>query len=1038
MPRSASSLISKSIPNLLGGVSQQPDATRFDNQCSAQDNGFSSVLDGLTKRPPTEHVGVISDTLTTATPHTGNEEYFTHIINLDSDHQYVLVIKADASADPTVIVKRITANGSTVEDVEVRPNTDTIRDYLNVPAGWTADTALRAITIADYTFILNRSKTVALTADVDTANNPEALFYIKTGEYGTKYTAEVKIGSDVYKTEVTTPSGVQTKSFDSDTGALEHNSFDARDAISTDNIASAFFESASDTSEPNTRTYSAIGFNTADYPINATNSKNLPDGGTVKEWKNGDTVDVELVFAADNDSDKIDFTEAVAAPAADAKITVGSIEGDWNFATKDVVVDDLILVYGSEKSAHNGVWYKVTARSETYNEISVKKADGTPATNIVDTSNEKYVRIFRYRTGSGYIAFADRDKVGIRNAVFPAGSVEKEREGSVLWLRSPSASEDFSITATDGMGDTCLIPVKAEIDKLSSLPTVAPNNFFVKVLGSADSTVDDYYVKFTADNGSFSSGTYAEHRMHGVKYKIDPATMPLALVKVQDTEFCLTQLDGVQKTGFPVTPGPQTYTPPAWTNRLTGDETSNPNPTFIGKTINDIFLFKNRLGFLADENVILSETAEFFNFFRTTVLDLLDTAPIDVASTHSRVSILTSAVPFSRQLVLFSDTSQFVLGSGQATLTPKTVTMTQTTSYESVTDLKPLSLGSSIYFGFSRGDYSGVKQYLRSNDTETVFEADDISSQIPQYMKGSLRQIAGSTNENVLFVTSDSDRNVLYCYKYFDRPDGGRVQSSWGRFLFPIAVKSSPSDADVSLASILGIGFIDASLYIITRRKDGIYLERLRLESGLVDSGSTYRTLLDRRITNSSISFSGDGKTLTLPYKVYNNENSPIEIITTAGARIPVLTQPDAGLTVTVGEDLSSTSFFAGEAYTFTYEFSDLVLRETTMTNDTALISQGRKQIRYLSLDYNDTGYFSVSVQPEFGDASIYACTGRILGAPDMTLGSIPLDSGVFRVPVYSKANQVILKILNDSPVPCAITSAEFELLYNSRSTRYS
>ena len=54
---------------------------------------------------------------------------------------------------------------------------------------------------------------------------------------------------------------------------------------------------------------------------------------------------------------------------------------------------------------------------------------------------------------------------------------------------------------------------------------------------------------------------------------------------------------------------------PEWGNRTCGDLDTAPDPSFIGFPINDVFIFKNRLGFLADENVILSQTKEFFNFF---------------------------------------------------------------------------------------------------------------------------------------------------------------------------------------------------------------------------------------------------------------------------------------------------------------------------------------------------------------------------------------------------------------------------------------
>ena len=47
-------LVSKNIPNLINGVSQQPPALRLASQAEAQENGFSDIVDGLKKRPPTQ------------------------------------------------------------------------------------------------------------------------------------------------------------------------------------------------------------------------------------------------------------------------------------------------------------------------------------------------------------------------------------------------------------------------------------------------------------------------------------------------------------------------------------------------------------------------------------------------------------------------------------------------------------------------------------------------------------------------------------------------------------------------------------------------------------------------------------------------------------------------------------------------------------------------------------------------------------------------------------------------------------------------
>ena len=98
-----------------------------------------------------------------------------------------------------------------------------------------------------------------------------------------------------------------------------------------------------------------------------------------------------------------------------------------------------------------------------------------------------------------------------------------------------------------------------------------------------------------------------------------------------------------------------------WTDRVAGDTTTAPDPSFIGEKLNDIFFHKNRFGFLAGENIILSELGEFFNFYNTTATDLLATDVIDLASPSNQVSILNHGIAFNEELYLFSDFAQFKL-----------------------------------------------------------------------------------------------------------------------------------------------------------------------------------------------------------------------------------------------------------------------------------------------------------------------------------------------------------------------------------------
>ncbi len=112
----------------------------------------------------------------------------------------------------------------------------------------------------------------------------------------------------------------------------------------------------------------------------------------------------------------------------------------------------------------------------------------------------------------------------------------------------------------------------------------------------------------------------------------------------------------------------------------------------------------------------MSEADEYFNFFRTTTQQLLDSAPIDVGLSHTKVALLENAVPFQEKLMLFSQNSQFVL-RGADVLSPKTVAISPVTEYDISDSVQPIALGNYIYFTFKRNEYEVMYEYFVDNNT---------------------------------------------------------------------------------------------------------------------------------------------------------------------------------------------------------------------------------------------------------------------------------------------------------------------------------
>ena len=210
-------LISTSIPNLINGVSQQPPSIRLSTQAEVQENGLSSVVDGLVKRPPTEHKGFPIEGLSTQQQADMSKGFFHTIRNADNTVNFLSIQK-----DGTVTT--FDTNGVANTNNTVTSSASSYVSGLTNPA-----TELTAVTVADFTFLANRTKTVAKDTTTSTTRNAEALVYVAKSDYGANYEVTVTKGGSTYTRSITTMGSTQ------DTTT---NSQNAEKSIQTDRIAS--------------------------------------------------------------------------------------------------------------------------------------------------------------------------------------------------------------------------------------------------------------------------------------------------------------------------------------------------------------------------------------------------------------------------------------------------------------------------------------------------------------------------------------------------------------------------------------------------------------------------------------------------------------------------------------------------------------------------------------------------------------------------------------------------------------------------------
>lgn len=144
------------------------------------------------------------------------------------------------------------------------------------------------------------------------------------------------------------------------------------------------------------------------------------------------------------------------------------------------------------------------------------------------------------------------------------------------------------------------------------------------------------------------------------------------------------------------------------------------------------------------------------------------------------------------------------------------------------------------------------------------------------------------------------------------------------------------------------------------------------------------------------------------------------------------ITAAEVNQRIAARDDHSAALSYMGRKYTKTIELNKLYMRERA--DDPAIIT-GRLQVRDITFQYQDTGYFKVQVTPLARSVDTYEFTGRTLGDDDNVVGAAAIDDfGSFRAQVLTNGETGKIEIINDTPFPSVIVAAAWRGFFNELS----
>lgn len=1064
-------LITQSLPNMIQGISQQPAATRYEGQCEDMLNAYPSIVRGLVKRPSLEFNHLFKESGASIPPL--EDDVFIHFITTREKEQYVLVhdgTKLRVYNRETGVLCDISYGGSGSGAYTIPSGS-----YLDVSYG--PINSLRAITVGDTSFLLNREKTVAIDDTRTPSRTEKALVFIRQGDYAKDYRIRITGGVAGLSIGVTAEIAITWR-------WISLRGFAGWWSLASASVVNGGTGYEADKIKwyPTPSGYKIVTMPTLNFTVS---------GGVIQ-------------------------SVSIRNP--------GQIKGDSNSI---IPTTNFISTPTLEITGGGGANYYVASHTTP---TSNAAGGSTPVPNYEALISPEYI-LSQLTTNltaalpAANWAFSNQYQGEEHNLL----SIERISAGTI---------PEFGISVSDEFQGKGIGLLHKKVESISELPSYCENGFVIEVAGSESGSEDNFWVEFRTNNGEdYGIGVWEEVVAPDVPVGMSADTMPLLLKLVNLNTFEIEEMPLSQ--------------------RVAGDTETNPDPSFVGLELKDIFFFKDRMGFLAGNYVVLSEAGIgpvdngklFYNFYRSTVMTLLDSDRIDISVSSTKTVDLEIALPIQDRLLLFANGQQFVFRGGDI-LTGETAEAIPTTAYELNKDFRPVPIGETIALAFKRGIYSGLREYVVDIDTDG-YTAPEITEQVPRFLPRNLNIGDASTTERVLAVTSKDTPNELFI-NVSHVSNNAKVLNSWGRHSFPFTVRGLNFDESIlymvgdyeteeelfseltsfSAAAIaVDTPFIyqidltfNTSFHLISV---GDYIQLKHHGFTVTESsGGTYNF----RIKEDNTSFEGSRHRITAVYGdtvrfEVNKDNVelyplvPYQSMPTASeftftkvkrypaqvsmnfqsdseevvgftshldmkVRIPVtegqnvISMPfDLGLRTDFADKLEFLDIHAGSVranvldaaantillntpypddselligfkYPFKYRFSEYVFKSRqgqTTTPTQGLIASVLRG----SLYFTESGEFEVEVSPPTKQQSEFYVplrpTKSFSFVPDVTRSigakyfgpTTVLETGAFKFPVRTRPENAVIEIKSSSYTPLAIQSAEFESNVNARSNRF-
>ena len=1009
--------INQRIPNFLGGVSQQPDFIKFPGQLRSCDNAVPDVTFGLMKRPPAEYVNKLTNT-------TSDGQWF-EILNKEGEKFIVQITPANYASTPIRVW-----NAETGVSINVTEGSTNAYDYLQ-NAG-----TVGKHTIQDYTYISNPTKTISTLGTTPTYNGGKAYAFVKidTLAYNTEYVIHIGAAGS-------TMPDAEPKLMATGITTYRHDGYELNE------------DGSNNTSKP------LAGKSSWKHP--------QPDSGLSgqKDYDGGSTANAKGIRAT---------VIVNGQPMFQSQSKEYQEDSNGNEQTDDETkflgyIQNYDIRYTATATLKDGGTDVGPVGTVIGSAVGIPDDTNTVVAYDIEITGTKEYQTYRYKSGvAKHITPKNPDRGTLSMA-----NVLNGLKADLDTQYNPGGANNYTFTVVGGgilikkvgtgamnvqvlggMANEALSVFQDSAQDISKLPPECAHGYLVEVANTEESDADNYWLKFKADDGIKGTGVWEETVAPGIYSLL--TDMPHALVAVRSggniTSFQFCKLAG---TGT----NPNNL---EWVTRKVGDLETNPDPSFVGKGISQIFFYRNRLGLIADEQIVLSQPNDYHNFFAVSAITSSDDNPIDISVSDVKPAYINHVLPTQKGVMMFSDAGQFMLFSEQDSFSPKTARLKKVAGYECSPTIKPLDMGTTYMFANHTGAYSKAFE-MAIVDESVPPKIIDQTRVVPEFLPKIINVNSGSADlglvtfgiNNSTYDGAVGKRSTIYHYKYFDSGDQ-REQSAWytwtitgvlrhcfytgGSFYtvtqqanneyilskYEYAVEEAIAGKSMGLRSYT-IGDMETTP---GKGYAGILVNR-NLEAALDNLVMYKQGDANNTTAGVTVAYTGGNTVITVPY-TWTSPFAPY-IVVVSGTETGVVKEPDSksGTTFTFnGIDMSSWHMAIGYKYLTQFELPQYYFSYDQGKYDI----DGDLRMSGYNFELGLSGPIEFAVSDVIGNSTYYEHTDSGMLTDWSEFQTMPqiLYKSV-RVPIYRKNNKYRFTVKISQPFSATIVSASWDGRYNTR-----